>query len=94
MVSSAGGVAEAVDVARTRDAVADARAIAVGERQLETHADERRQNVGEDDGRVEPKSADRLQRHLGREFGARMMSRMPSLRAGPDTPARLAPPGA
>ena len=69
MVSSAGGAAEAVNVARTRDAVPDARAIAVGERQLETHADERRQNVGEDDGRVEPEGADGLQCDLGGEFG-------------------------
>ena len=41
----------------------------VGERQLETHADERRQDVGEDDGGVEPKGANGLQRHLGGELG-------------------------
>ena len=59
---------EAVDVARTRDVVADARAIAIRERQLEAHADERRQNVGKDNGSVEPKSANGLQRHLGRKL--------------------------
>ena len=60
--------AEHVDVAARRDRVADTRPVALHEVEVEAHPDERREDVREDDRRVEAERVDRQQGHLRREL--------------------------
>ena len=61
------GEPEPIEIGGLADRVVDVRCGAEG--QLDAHRHQRRQNVREDDGGVEPEAADRLQRHLGGDLG-------------------------
>ena len=65
------GNREHVDVARARKGVGDVRAFTVGpaEGNLQPHAGERREDVHEDDGRVQREAAQRLESGLHGELG-------------------------
>src|SRR4029079_14599496 len=63
-----GGSAKEVDVARTRDGIADPRAVALHEVEAEAHTDERREDVREDDRRIEAEGIDREPGHLRRQL--------------------------
>ena len=69
------GTASARSSRSSRSGALEARALALGERQAEPHRVGDRQDVGEQDRRVEREARERLQRHLGRERRASSRAR-------------------
>ncbi len=68
IVSSAGGAASRSTSRAVEIGLRDPRPVALDEVELEPHADERREDVGEDDRGVDAERVDRHQRHLGCEL--------------------------